>query len=633
MHDLVPLLAAARSLKDLAKNLRKSWARDPRKKPRRSPILEKLGKTGDRRGNLADKFVSGLLADIGKDLPPDGLHLAHAEAKTSEPGRQAREAAAHRADQPVEAASAAFPGCCVGSLGRAWHGREQGIDLGFWSLLAKERENRLDRFFRNVGFHASGGGNAGDQIFHLKPRRCAFFARTCHPAGDKIKAVAAVSRFANATILHRLLSHFGNPLLIEPWHRSFLFRRRQWCRIRPVILAMSVGELRPMFLRRHFLSQLLLCFACGVCSGEPDMSEHTLDDGSIGRLLSDGGQQPSTFFDSHGDFLYFVPRVPTGRRTPEPGLVIGFIDSGTTSHHPQLEGLVIEEKSFVDGPAQDEVGHGTWCMLVSLSADPGKAFGFYSAKVTRDGSALRPKTVIAAFDWLVSKGVKVINMSLGFERRTLDVDALCRRIQGNPSVIVIAAAGNSGPDVKVYPAACGADNVLSVGELRDRRPTSTSGQGQVYGEPPRFLVRWAFLLEQGREAWRAGRRDEARDLWMKSLNDTENPGALFELGVFEANSGRWKEARPYIARAAEMAPDNAEILQTMGAIFFAVGEDDAAIEWYERALVIDPKNARALANLARSRAVKWDRPGAREMLDRLRAVQPDHPHIPEIEIL
>jgi hypothetical protein len=74
-------------------------ARDIRaKKPRRSTILEKLGKTGDRRGNLADKFVSGLLADIGKDLPPDCLHLTHAEAETSEPASQAHEAAAHRAD-------------------------------------------------------------------------------------------------------------------------------------------------------------------------------------------------------------------------------------------------------------------------------------------------------------------------------------------------------------------------------------------------------------------------------------------------------------------------------------------------------------------------------------------------------
>jgi hypothetical protein len=180
-HDLVSLPAPTKSLKAVAKILPKSCARYPRKKAPpfhnsreiRSTILEKLGKTGDRRGNLADKFVSGLLADIGEDLPPDYLHLSHAEAKTCEPARQAHDAAAHRADQSVERASAAFPGCCVGSLGRAWHGREQGIDLGLGSLLAKKRENHLDRFFRNLGFNTSGGANAGNQIFHLKPRRFA----------------------------------------------------------------------------------------------------------------------------------------------------------------------------------------------------------------------------------------------------------------------------------------------------------------------------------------------------------------------------------------------------------------------------------------------------------------------------
>jgi hypothetical protein len=192
-HDLVPLMAPARSLNALAKILRKSCARYPRKKkPRHPNILEKLGKTGDRRGNLADKFVSGLLADIGEDLPPDCLHLAHAETEASEPASQAHETAAHRAVHSVEGASATFPGRRAGSLSRAWHGRKQGIDLGFGSLLAKERENRLDRFFRNLWLNTSGGGNAGDQIFHLNPRWCARFARTCHPAGDKIKAFAAV---------------------------------------------------------------------------------------------------------------------------------------------------------------------------------------------------------------------------------------------------------------------------------------------------------------------------------------------------------------------------------------------------------------------------------------------------------
>lgn len=79
-HDLIPLSAPAKSLNSFAKIVRKLCARLPSKKPRTCAILKKLGKTRDRRGNLANKLVSGLFADAGEDLPPYSLHLAHVEA-------------------------------------------------------------------------------------------------------------------------------------------------------------------------------------------------------------------------------------------------------------------------------------------------------------------------------------------------------------------------------------------------------------------------------------------------------------------------------------------------------------------------------------------------------------------------
>lgn len=169
-----------------------------------------------------------------------------------------------------------------------------------------------------------------------------------------------------------------------------------------------------------------------------------------GQLLSDGFPPPSAMFDAKGEFQFYVPGVPVGPRQPEPGLVVGFIDSGTTSTHAQLAGLVLEERTFVDGPVRDEIGHGTWAMLVTFTVAPQKRFGFYSAKVTRDGSDLRAANVIAAFNWLVSKGVLVVNMSLGFDKLTPDVQRLCDVI-AQSSVLVAAAAGNLGPDVKFYP--------------------------------------------------------------------------------------------------------------------------------------------------------------------------------------
>jgi hypothetical protein len=52
----------------------------------------------------------------------------------------------------------------------------------------------------DLGFNAGGGSNAGDQNFHLKPRRLCMNRRTCHPCGDEIKALNAVPGFAGATI-------------------------------------------------------------------------------------------------------------------------------------------------------------------------------------------------------------------------------------------------------------------------------------------------------------------------------------------------------------------------------------------------------------------------------------------------
>ncbi len=121
-----------------------------------------------------------------------------------QPASQAHETAAHRADHSVDGASAAFPGRRAGSLGRAWDGREQGIDLGFGSLFAKERENRLDRFFRNFWLNISGGGNAGDQFFHLKPRWCASIAHLlpCRRQNQGVRRRFRICWCAGLTLSH-----------------------------------------------------------------------------------------------------------------------------------------------------------------------------------------------------------------------------------------------------------------------------------------------------------------------------------------------------------------------------------------------------------------------------------------------
>lgn len=98
--------------------------------------------------------------------------------------------------------------------------------------------------------------------------------------------------------------------------------------------------------------------------GTPVLSSEIADGG---RLLSDGFVPVSEMTDAAGDFRFFVPEVPLGPHKPGE-LIVGFIDSGTTSRHPQLDGLVVEERSFVEGPVHDELGHGTSVMLAFLAS-------------------------------------------------------------------------------------------------------------------------------------------------------------------------------------------------------------------------------------------------------------------------
>jgi hypothetical protein len=340
-----------------------------------------------------------------------------------------------------------------------------------------------------------------------------------------------------------------------------------------------------------------------------------------GHLFADDSAA-TKMFNAKGEFQFFVPGVPVGPRQPEPGPTMGFIDSGTSSRHPQLDGLVIEEKSFVAGPVHDELGHGTWAMLVTFSASPQSRYGFYSAKVTRDGSDLQARNVAAGFQWLVSKNVKIINMSLGFDRLTPDVQQLCQMIAKESSVLVVAAAGNLGPDVKVYPAHCGAPNVLAVGESKGGEAVDSSGHGQVYAEPPRFLSAWAFLNQRAGAEARAGHLDAAQQLYRQSVEAGENPEALLQLALLSAHAGDWAGARPLAERAAVLAPDESEVHQTFGAILLSLNETDRGIAEFERALELGPQNQRALLNLARAWIAKGDVAAASAVLDRAIANDP-----------
>src|SRR5207302_2992843 len=68
-------------------------------------------------------------------------------------------------------------------------------------------------------------------------------------------------------------------------------------------------------------------------------------------------------------------------------------------------------------------------------------------------------------------------------------------------------------------------------------------------------------------------REKARGLFNRSLAaDPKNPFAHFALGYDRVSAGDWRGARPYLARAAELSPDDLYFIQYFFMVRLELGE-------------------------------------------------------------
>ena len=159
--------------------------------------------------------------------------------------------------------------------------------------------------------------------------------------------------------------------------------------------------------------------------------------------------------------------------------------------HPELEGRILDAKSFVGGSAkQDTLGHGTFVAGIIAAGLDNKigiaglapSADLLVAKVVTNERSIPVDAVAKAIRWSVANGAQVINMSFGGVRDPLDpegdsysqleADAIAYAI--SKGVVVVAAVGNgdqspSSPwQYASYPAAL--PHVLGVSaRQRERR--------------------------------------------------------------------------------------------------------------------------------------------------------------------
>jgi subtilase family protein len=197
--------------------------------------------------------------------------------------------------------------------------------------------------------------------------------------------------------------------------------------------------------------------------------------------------------DKTFDAFNLLPLLPYVR--------VGVIDSGADLTHPELRGQIVASHSFVGGYAEDTQGHGTFVAgEIAAAVDNGRGMAGLApsarlliAKVVRNDGTVSPRAEAQAIRWVVARGARVINVSLGGVRDPEDgrnsgfspVEQRAVDWAIAHGALVVASVGNNPyPDggpwrYAGYPAAL--PHVLGVGSYGKAGDVSTfSNRDDVY---------------------------------------------------------------------------------------------------------------------------------------------------------
>jgi len=173
------------------------------------------------------------------------------------------------------------------------------------------------------------------------------------------------------------------------------------------------------------------------------------------------------------------------------GIKIAVIDTGVDYTHPDLfgfgpEGKVIGGFDFVenDNSPFDTSGHGTEVAGI-IAADGGlkgivpKA-KILSYRVSDTGNSVSSDLIVKAIRQAVQDGADVINISLGVNRTNDRIeDAINYAVQRG--IVVVAAAGNNGPDPMTIGSPGRDPHAITVGATYNNLPASLVATFEIDG--------------------------------------------------------------------------------------------------------------------------------------------------------
>ncbi|WP_342028993.1 S8 family serine peptidase [Arthrobacter crystallopoietes] len=162
-----------------------------------------------------------------------------------------------------------------------------------------------------------------------------------------------------------------------------------------------------------------------------------------------------------------VDAVEAWNVTTGGGIKVAVLDSGVASDNPDITSKVVARANFSNGVAgEDNYGHGTHVagIVAGVHNTEGVAgvcpgCTILDGKVLNDSGVSTTSGIANALNWAVSNGAKVINMSIGQRTSSRTLEAAVNNAW-NKGAVLVAAAGNTGSQSKIYPAAY--PNVIAV---------------------------------------------------------------------------------------------------------------------------------------------------------------------------
>ena len=141
-------------------------------------------------------------------------------------------------------------------------------------------------------------------------------------------------------------------------------------------------------------------------------------------------------------------------------ILVAILDTGIDKNHEDIAGKVVAEVNFTDSPTLSDIhGHGTHIAgIIAATSSNGKGIvglapetRLMNVKVADDKGRFQTSVLVEGIIWAVHNNAKVINISLQLEEPSQDLEDAVEYAWSR-GALIIAAAGNVGNEMLIYPA-------------------------------------------------------------------------------------------------------------------------------------------------------------------------------------